>query len=68
MRRRAHDGGGGGRSAEPRPAHHSLFGERSPRPVNGAGNHYAHAASGGIELRMVSIFPPALRPNMVPRS
>ena len=29
---------------------------------------YTQATLGGIELRIVSIFPPAFRPNIVPRS
>ena len=40
MRRRAHDGGGGRRTANPRPFHHSLFGEWSPFPVNGEGSYF----------------------------
>jgi hypothetical protein len=38
MRRRAHDGGGGRRTAEPRPFHHSLFDEWSPSPTNRGGD------------------------------
>ena len=38
------------------------------RRIRGRPATYVQATTGGIEDRMVSMFPPAFRPNMVPRS
>ena len=40
----------------------------SPPPMGEGGGAYGQATRGGMDERMVSMLPPALRPNMVPRS